>query len=240
MEPSKRKAGRPKGTTKPEKLGPSLKLTLETDRALTAHAHQLKLSKRRYGNAAIAYFATNGFDPTEERPKRLADVGFKVSKAGQAIQEQSAVIGQRLALILQRWEKNLYAFQQQQQTTTNDYLELIESNVLQHQATVATKLLVPMVENLLKANLEVYIARGLMLAVQEKMFNLPADSYRQKMERSNNERDQELAAQLGKFLETHPVPLPKPTRRPAVTPVPAAPPKPAAPAATAPVTPPKS
>jgi hypothetical protein len=237
MEPGKRKRGRPPGGKDPEKLGPSLKLTLETDRLLTAHANKLKLSKRRYGNAAIAYFAANGFDPTEERPQSLADVGFKVSQATLAIREQNVMIGNRLISIIRGWEKNLYTFMQQQQQATHGYLEQIESNILQHQVMVETNMLEPMVESLFKVNIEAFIARALTTKLFVITTNMGPGSYEKQMELSTNERDQQLATLLREFLETNTVPVPKPTPRRAVTPIPA---KPVAPASSAPAVPLKS
>ncbi|QKG55087.1 hypothetical protein [Hymenobacter sp. BRD67] len=159
MEPAKRKRGRPPQQSPAEQPAPSLKLTAQADRLLTVHSKKLKLSKRAYASAAVAYFATTGLNPTKEQPKGLASVALKVDEETLAIRAQNVDIGNRLISLLRGWERNLYSFLQQQQQTTYDYLEQIEANMLQHQGTVETILLAPMVEQLFKVNLEAFITR---------------------------------------------------------------------------------
>jgi hypothetical protein len=204
---------------------------------IEAQAKKLKMSKSKYASAAIAFFAESGLDPTKERPVGLAGVGSKVDKETLAIRQQNVDIGNRLIAIIRGWEKNLYTFMQQQQQTTYGYLEQIEGNILQHQVTVETNLLAPMVEHLFKSNIEAFITRGLASQLFLKAFNQPAESYPKQLAVSNDERDTQLANQMREFLKTNSVPVPKLTPRRAVTPVPA---KPVAPASPAPATPPKS
>jgi len=236
MEPSKSNAGRGPGKKEPEQVLPSLKITQETDRLLTAHAKKLKVSKRQYGNAAIIFFAESGLDPTAERSQNLDALSKQVSVDTRAVRVQNADIGNRLITILRTWEKNLYGFLQQQELSRNNYLELIESNILQHQVLIETNILGPMVENLFKVNLEAFITRGLASQLLVKVTNQPEEGYQQQMEVSNNGRDQQLAMRMREFLKTNAVPLPKPTVKRPVTPVPA---KPVVPATPAPTSPPK-
>lgn len=228
----------PKAGDKPERK--SVMLELDTHRILDKSAKKLKLSNGEYVSAAIAYFAQTGLDPTKDQPVSLAGVSMKVDAVEEAIRKQNHEIGTRLIQIIRTWEKNLYAFMQQQQASTNNYLELIESNILQHQVTVESNMLAPMVEALFKGNIEAFITRGLTADVFVKTANLPAGSYEKQMEASTSERNQQLAMQMREHLKTNSVPLPKPTPRRAVTPVPTAPPKPVAAAAPAPAVPPKS
>ena len=206
----------------------SVMLELDTHRILDKSAKKLKLSNGEYASAAIAYFAESGLDPTKEQRLGFAGVSQKLDVVEAAIRKQNHEIGTRLVQIIRTWEKNQYAFMQQQQASINNYLELIESNILQHQVAVETNLLAPMVEQLFKANLESFIARGLTTHLLMKADNKSEEAYEKQMELSNNGRDQQLAMKLGEFLKTNSMPLPKSTRRPAVIPVPTAPAKPVA------------
>lgn len=225
----------PKAGDKPERK--SVMLELDTHRILDKSAKKLKLSNGEYVSAAIAYFAQTGLDPTKDQPVSLAGVSMKVDAVEEAIRKQNHEIGTRLVQIIRTWEKNLYAFMQQQQATTYNYLELIESNILQHQVLVETNLLAPMVENLFKTNLEAFMARALATHVLVKVGDLGEGGYQKQMELSDAGRDQQLDMKMREFLKTNSVPLPKPTARRAVTPAPA---KPVAAAAPAPAVPPKS
>lgn len=240
MEPIKKKEPRKRPPRTGESTLAPLKITKAADRQLTASAKKLKVGKGEYASAAIAYFAATGLDPTKEQPKGLASVGIKVDEVERNVRTQNHEIGTRLIQIIRTWEKNLYGFLQLQQASTNNYLEMIESNILQHQVLIETNYFAPMVENLFKANLEAFIARGLTTELFVKAASLPSGSYEKQMELSNTGRDQQLVTLMREFLKTNSVPLPKPTRRPAVAPVPVPPPKPAAPASTAPTAPTKS
>lgn len=234
----------PKAGAKPERK--SVMLELDTHRILDKSAKKLKLSNGEYVSAAIAYFAQTGLDPTKDQPVSLAVVSMKVDAMEAAIRKQNHEIGTRLVQIIRTWEKNSYAFMQNVQASTNNYLEMIESNLLQHQVEVEGKLLAPLVEGQFKGILETELVRGLVtyLYMMAPNPNEPAEKHAEKfsVHRAHNtaQRDKELAKALHEFQKTNAVPLPKPTRRPAVIPVPAAPPKPAAPASTAPAAPPKS
>lgn len=228
----------PKAGDKPERK--SVMLELDTHRILDKSAKKLKLSNGEYVSAAIAYFAQTGLDPTKDQPVSLAGVSMKVDAVEEAIRKQNHEIGTRLVQIIRTWEKNLYAFMQQQQATTYNYMELIESNILQHQVTVESNTLAPMVEALFKSNIEAFITRSFASHLYLTSTSQPAENFPKQMERSNEERDQQLAMQMREHLKTNSVPLPTPTPRRAVTPVPTAPPKPVAAAAPAPAVPPKS
>lgn len=237
MEPTTSNAQHATRKTVAAGASDNIRLEPAANRQLTAQAKKLKMSKTKYASAAIAFFAENGLDPTKERPQGLAGVAAKVSQETLAVRTQNVDIGNRLISIIRGWEKNLYTFMQQQQATTYNYLELIESNILQHQVTVETNLLAPMVEALFKSNIEAFITRGLASQLFLKAVNQPAESYPKQLELSNAERDTQLALQMREFLKTNSVPLPKSTPRRAVTPAPA---KPVAPVTPAPAAPPKS
>ena len=215
----------------------SVMLELDTHRILDKSAKKLKLSNGEYVSAAIAYFAQTGLDPTKDQPVSLAGVSMKVDAMEAAIRKQNHEIGTRLVQIIRTWEKNSYAFMQNVQASTNNYLELIESNLLQHQVEVEGKLLAPLVEGQFKGNLETEVVRTLVTFLYA-MAPEPTDKNNENFSRQRAhytaQRDKEFAKVLREFQETNAVSLPKPTRRPAVTPVPAAPPKPAPTVPTAP------
>ena len=144
-----------------KKAGPNTVFSVAVDadahRHVVAQAKKLKLTNRQYASAAIAFFAESGLDPTAERSQNLDALSKQVSVDTRAVRVQNADIGNRLITILRTWEKNLYGFLQQQELSRNNYLELIESNILQHQVLIETNILGPMVENLFKVNLEAFI-----------------------------------------------------------------------------------
>ena len=126
-----------------------------------AQAKKLKMSKSIYASAAIAFFAEAGLDPTKERPAGLAEVTATVIKEARTTRVQQVEIGNRTISILRAWEKALYGFLQQQQGGTLNYLEQIENAILRHQVALETSFLSPMVEMMVKSNIEIYINRVL-------------------------------------------------------------------------------
>ena len=218
----------------------SVGLDADAHRQVMAQAKKLNVTKSKYASAAIAYFAESGLDPTKEQRLGFAGVAEKVAVVEQNVRTQNHEIGTRLIQIIRAWEKNLYTFMQQQQASTNNYLELIESNILQHQVTVESNTLAPMVEALFKSNIEAFITRSFASHLYLTSTSQPAENFPKQMERSNEERDIQLTTQMREHLKTNSVPLPKPTPRRAVTPVPAAPPKTVAAASPAPAAGPKS
>jgi hypothetical protein len=219
----------------------SVAVDADAHRQVTAQSKKLKVSQREYASAAIAYFAESGLDPTKEQRLGFAGVAEKVAVVEQNVRSQNHEIGTRLIQIIRTWEKNSYAFMQQQQASLTNYLELIESNILQHQVAVETNLLAPIVEQLFKVNIEAILTRELAtrLYVGDTGLTdatmLPAERYAHKRKKFDSERTQRLKAKMSEFIESNPMPLPKPTRRPAVTPVPLLPLKPAATAQAAPL-----
>ncbi len=232
MEPIKKKKGRPPANKPAEKAAPSIKFSPDVDRLLTAQAKKLKVSKIKYANAAVAYFAESGMDPTKERPLGLASISSKVSEETLKIREQNVEHGHRLISIIRGWEKNLYGFMQQQQLSTNTYLELIESNILRHQVLVESNLLAPMVEQVVTAKTEARLARVVGEHSHLKIMGLPLTDLAWVTDDHDEVRDRDVTEQMRKHMEINPVPVPKPTMKPAITPVP---PKPVA---TVPATPP--
>ncbi|WP_157530913.1 hypothetical protein [Hymenobacter norwichensis] len=179
------------------------------------------MSKRKYANAAIAYFAETGLDPTKERPHGLANVSAKVSHETLAVRQQNADIGNRLISILRGWEKTLYGFLQQQQAGTVNYLQQIESNLLAHQVAVETSYLAPMVEQLFKVNLEAFVIRDFAVQLFAKAQNMPASSADTQMQLVTNGRDQQLATAVREFIKTNNVPTPTLSPKPQVPATPA-------------------
>lgn len=229
MEPTKNKGGRPPSRKKDEKPEATTHLDSEVNRAFTAHAKKLKLTKREYASAAIAFFAESGLDPTAERAQGLGALGKQVSADTREVRVQSAEIGTRIITVIRGWQRDLYDFLQQQELSRNNHLELVESTILQHQVLVETNLLGPMVEALFKTNLEAFIGRALTVEVFVKTANVEGLTVAKQMKVSNDGRDEQLAMRMREFLRTNAVPVPRPTPKRPVTPVPGKPVAPAAP-----------
>jgi hypothetical protein len=100
-------------------------------------------------------------------------------------------------------------------------LEKIEKNILAHQVAVETHFLAPMVEQIMKANIEAYMARVVSEWSYLEITKKP-DGFTAQDEKLNNERDKKLVAVMREFLTAHPVPTPQLSVKPAV---PAAPSK---------------
>jgi hypothetical protein len=216
MEPPKRKAGRPRATDSAEVTGPSLKITPDADRLLTQQAKKLGTTKSKYASAAIAYFAQNGLDPTKEQPKGLANVNDKVSTETRAIRVQNVDIGNRLISIIRAWEKTLYGFMQLQQGGLLSYMEKIEKNILSHQVAVETHFLAPMIEQMMKANIEAYMSRVVGEWSYLEIMKRPAGDWAAQDEKLNRERDQKLISLMQEFLKSHSVPTPQLSVKPPV------------------------
>jgi hypothetical protein len=216
MEPEKKPARRRRTLTGDENPLTSLKITKTADRQLTAQAKKLNVGKGEYASAAIAFFAQNGLDPTKELPKGLANVNEKVSTETRAIRVQNVDIGNRLISIIRAWEKTLYGFMQLQQGGLLSYMEKIEKNILSHQVAVETHFLAPMVEQLMKANIESYMARVVGEWSYLEIMKRPASDWGAQDEKLNRERDQKLISVMQEFLKSHSVPTPQLSVKPAV------------------------
>ncbi|WP_147320907.1 hypothetical protein [Hymenobacter lapidiphilus] len=202
------------------------------DLLFTAHAKKLKLSKTKYASAAIAYFAENRLDPTKAAAQSFAHVTKTVAQEARSIRVQNVDIGNRLISILRNWEKSLYGFLQQQQGGTLNYLEQIESDILRHQVSVETNYLAPMVEMLVKSNIETYIARVLVERTNLRVQNKEQTEWAGVNKGLNDDRDQQVVVQMREFIKTNNVPAPSLAAKPQV---PVLPPKaPATPAAATP------
>ncbi|WP_019949661.1 hypothetical protein [Hymenobacter aerophilus] len=216
MEPTPKKKGRPPGKKTAEQMGPTVHLVPEVDRLFTAHAKKLKLTKGEYASAAIAYFAENRLDPTKAPAQSFAHVTKTVSQEARAIRVQNVDIGNRLISILRNWEKSLYGFLQQQQGGTLNYLEQIESDILRHQVAVETNFLAPMVELLVKNDIETYIARVLLERTNLRVANREQTEWAAAHKTVNDDRDQKLVAQMREFIKTNNVPAPSLAAKPQV------------------------
>lgn len=231
MEPPLRNAKRKSDQEPSKKAGPSVRLEPEAARLLKAQAQKLRVKEVRFASAAIAYFAENGLDPTVERPREFYDLGAQMSKEVRANHVLNLEIANQLFSLLQGWEKNLYAFLQQQQGSTLNYLEQIENNLLRHQVEVESSLVKPLVQQIIRGNMEANTIRKL----ATKLFieaTHKADTGKKKVERYQEQKAQQddvhtrsLKSRLGKFYETQSVPKPVPTPKPQVMAAPAKAPK---------------
>jgi hypothetical protein len=208
-------------------------------------AKKLKISNIDYASAAIAYFATNGLDPTSQETQGLISVQAKMSEVSLEIRKQNVDIGNRLVAILRTWEANQYKFMQAQQGEMLGYLENIEANILNHQVAVESQVLAPLLERVVRNGVEVHWTRRLEEVLMLK-FNIETNPYpAEKLTKSNEyydrQRDQHLVEELRKLLEASPTTTPILTPKPPIAvPVIGAPVKrtgTATPASTAPIPP---
>lgn len=224
MEPAKKKKGRPPADKPAEKQAPSLKLTAAADNLLTAQTKKLKLSKREYASAAVTHFAERGLNPMSVQPQSLADIAKGVSQEGRSIRVQNVDIGNRLISILKTWEKGLYGFLQQQQSGTVNYLEQIENNILRHQVAIETNLLSPMVEMLVRNNIESYLGRVLGERTNLHVTGKNPAEWTEANKALTTNREQKVVVQMREFIKTNSVPVPNLAPKPQVpTKAPAAP-----------------
>ena len=216
MEPTENKKGRPSPTMPAKKASPSLKFTPEADHLMTVQSKKLKMSKTKYASAAIAFFAENGLDPTKERPAGLAEITATVIKEARTTRVQQVEIGNRTISILRAWEKGLYGFLQQQQGGTLNYLEQIENDILRHQVALETNFLSPMVEMLMKNNIETYIGRVIAERTGLHMTGKKESEWDAANRAMNDDRDQQLVVQMREFIKNNNVPTPKLASKPLV------------------------
>lgn len=232
MDPDKKKSKGGGAENEAEQGLQTLKITHETDRVLTAHAKKLKLSKRKYANAAISYFAENGLDPTKAATQSFAHVTKTVAQEARSIRVQNVDIGNRLIAIIRTFEKSLYGFMQQQQGGTLNYLENIESGILRHQVSIETNLLSPMVEKLVRTSLEAYNMRVISEHTNLTVTGGKGPGWEAVNAALNEATDKKVVEEMREFIKTHNVPAPTLAPKPTV---PAIPQKaPAAPAAGTP------
>ena len=220
MEPKKRKASRVSDKAESEAVLQTLKITLETDRLLTAQAKKLKLSKRKYANAAIAYFAESGLDPTANVSEGLAGLNATVLKETMQGRGQAALIGNRIMSVIRTWEKNQYTFMQEQQAKLLNYLEQMENTLHRQHTAVETNLLTPMASMLINTELEVDTLRDLgatAVMILKKVADSEQDRF---LELGRNGAKKEHVAKMREFIQTNHVAKPQPTPKPGVTPRP--------------------
>jgi hypothetical protein len=239
MEPVKKKKGRPPADKAPEKLSPSLKLTLEADVLLAAQAKKFKISKREYASAAVKFVAATGLDPRKESPASMAAVGQKIEAGVASVRAHNADIGNRLFALTRGFEKTMYLFMQQQEHNMNVYLEGIEANIMKRLVSMEDNILLPLIERVLRGNQDAYMSRGIGIRIYQKLLEDPP-SWSDQDKALTGEREQVLLEELKGYMTSHKIPPANSTRRPAATPVPPKPVAPAAaPAPTSAATPPK-
>lgn len=232
MEPTKRKVGRPPGKTKGEQELADLKITPETDRLLTAHAKKLKLSKREYANVAIAYFGESGLNPKAARNETLAGFALRQKDEGRAGRQQTVDVGNRLISIIRTWEKASYQFMQQLQAGTVNHMEQIESNLLQQLVGLESSYFVPLVEMIMKNNIEIYFARVISEKTELVVRGQKDSEWAEGHKLLNESRNKQLVELMREFIKNNR--LEKPTLSPKPQPLAIPVKAPAAPAAVPP------
>lgn len=198
----------------------SVMLDLATHQQLDKAAKKLDITNGEYTSAAIAYFAETGLNPTAERPAGLADVNSKVSIETRAVRVQNADIGNRLIGIMRGWEKSLYGFLQQQQAGTLNYLEQIENNILRHQVSVETSFLSPMIELMVKTNVETYMGRIVGEKTNLQVMGKPQSDWVDNHKVLNDRRDLAVVDDLSDFIQANSAPAPGRAPKPVVPQVP--------------------
>ena len=186
-----------------------------------AQAKNLKISKSRYASAAISYFAQNGLDPTANISGGLAKVNAVVEKETLLGRDHAAVIGNRLMSVIRTWERNLYLFLQEQQTSNLNYLEQIENTLHRQQTAVETNMLAPMVSLLLKAEAELTYLRELNVSTIMRAKNVDEARLTQVIDAEAEKVLKKQVEKLREFLVTNHVAQPRPTPKPGITPTPA-------------------
>ncbi|RZK28270.1 MAG: hypothetical protein EOO61_22300, partial [Hymenobacter sp.] len=171
-------------------------------------AKKLKISNIDYASAAIAYFATNGLDPTSQETQGLISVQAKMSEVSLEIRKQNVDIGNRLVAILRAWEANQYKFLQAQQNGVFEYLENIEANILNNQGAMESRVLAPLFQRVVRNGVETHLTRRLAEVLMLK-FSIETNPYpAEKLTNSNayydRQRDQHLVEELQELLEATP------------------------------------
>lgn len=230
-----RKSGKGGGTSKTKTVAVSEDAFVQVEQC----AKKLKMSKAKFTSAAITFFAESGLDPTQERPQGLAGVSQKVEAGVANVRTHNADIGNRLYAMTRGFEKTIYQFMQQQQHATYAYMEAVESNLLRHLVALETNLLNPMIEEIVKGNIEAYVGRIIGERAYLKVSGRAAEEWGGQHEKFSGERDQLVVASLREFIKEHKVPVPRASIKPGATPVPPKPVAPASePATVAPTVPP--
>ena len=238
MEPVKKKKGRPPANKPAEQQAPSLKLTTEADHLLTAQSKKAKVSKREYASAAIAYFAESGLNPKAARNETLAGFALRLKDEGRAGRQQTVDVGNRLISIMRTWEKANYQFMQQLQAGTVNHLEQIESNLLQQLVALESSYFVPLVEMIMKSNIETFFGRVIGEKMDLRVRGKEESEWAEPHKRLNEHRDKQLVELMRDFIQNNRVDKPtlSPKPQPLTIPVkaPAAPAAVPAPGGTAP------
>lgn len=223
---------------------PVVKLDATAGRLLEAQADKLGISKSSYASAAIAYFAANGLDPTQDHTsltalsqqmkEGFALLGVAVTDGVANVRIHNADIGNRLYALVRNFERTLYAFEQQQQLTTYSYLEAIESNLLRHLVAIDSDVFQPLFEHLFRTEQEAFITRSFVARIYLQLIDNPTVLDEQNA-RLNAEREQVVIGRLREFIKEHKLATPRPNSKPGATPVPGKTPTP--PPASPPTTP---
>ncbi len=216
MKPPLRKAQRTTGEEPSKKVGSSVRLEPEAARLLKAQARKLRLTDVRFASAAVTYFAETGLDPTVERPQRLQDLGTHLREEARA----NRTLSEGIVSFLEQYEKSLYGYLRDQQISTTNYLQQIESTLLRHQVAVESNLIQPMVEYVCEGIQEANATRKLvtrLITEGVKRIDLdakPAEPYDKQNTQMDNERDRLLTKRMRAFYETNHVPKPVQTPTP--------------------------
>ena len=216
-----RRAARKRNDPTTKRVTNMLKVEVGADRLLSSAAKNLKMSKLKYASAAISYFAENGLDPTANISGGLAKVNAVVEKETLLGRDHAAVIGNRLMSVIRTWERNLYLFLQEQQTSNLNYLEQIENTLHRQQTAVETNMLAPMVSLLLKAEAELTYLRELNVSTIMRAKNVDEARLTQVIDAEAEKVLKKQVEKLREFLVTNHVAQPRPTPKPGITPTPA-------------------
>ena len=212
MEPVKKKEPRKRPPRTGESTLAPLKITKGADRQLTASANKLKIGKGAYASAAIAYFAESGLNPEAAQGETLASFSNRQKEEGRANRQQTVDVGNRLISIMRTWEKANYAFMQQLQAGTVNHMEQIESNLLQQLVGLESSYFVPLVEMIMKSNIETFFGRVIGEKMDLRVRGKEDSEWAEPHKRLNEHRDKQLVDLMRDFIKNNR--LEKPTLSP--------------------------
>ena len=207
----------------------------DAHRNVAAQAKKLKMTQVKYASAAIAYFAESGLNPTAAQGETLASFSNRQKEEGRANRQQTVDVGNRLISIMRTWEKANYAFMQQLQAGTVNHMEQIESNLLQQLVGLESSYFVPLVEMIMKSNIETFFGRVIGEKMDLRGRGQKDSEWAEGHKRLNESRDKQLVEAMRDFIKDNRLEKPTLSPKPQALALPVrAPAAPAAPAAVPP------
>lgn len=211
------KGGRPRKRSGADPYTNNQKVSAEAATALVPHAKKLGMGKGEFTSAAILYFTSNGLDPRQadglleghKTRSKLTDVSLEVRK-------YVAEVGNRIVTIQRGVERELFRFMEAEHHATINYLGQIERNILEHQVALDTKVLTPLLENLVGGNVETHLVRVLIeiLLLKTKEPKHSVEELRGTTIGYDKQLETRRIPEMRRVLEAASVPTPQLTTKP--------------------------